>query len=218
MDPFFENFLSYKEFGPAFSRKDVPAEKIEKFRGELPDKLLEYWQEHGWCGYAQGLLWTVDPDEWEGALEAWIGDTKLMKLDGFHVIARSAFGELVVWGKNTGQSLKIVPAYAQAFPGFDAETFARRGADKDLQLFFSSSSRDTYDLKDADDQPLFERALTKLGTLDHDTMYGFVPALALGGEPSLERLQKLNAKVHLEILAQTTELQVMADVAQAAKD
>jgi hypothetical protein len=48
-------------------------------------------------------------------------------------------------------------------------------------------------------------------------MYGFVPALALGGEPSLERLQKLNAKVHLDIIAQMTELQVMADVAQGAK-
>lgn len=217
MDQFFENFLGYKQFGPAFLRKDVPAEKVEKFRGELPDKLLEYWQEHGWCGYAQGLLWTVDPDDWDDTLEAWIGETRFMELDSFHVIARTAFGELVLWGKSTGQSLKIVPAYAQAFPAFDAQTFARRGPDKDLQLFFSSSSREAYDLKDVDGQPLFARALAKLGPLDHDTMYGFVPALALGGEPSLDRLQKLNAYVHLDILAQMTELQVMADVAQAAK-
>jgi hypothetical protein len=217
MDQFFENFLGYKAFGPSVLRRDVPAEKIEKFRGELPEKLLEYWQEHGWCGYAQGLFWTVDPDEWDDALEAWIGETKFMELDSFHVIARTAFGELVLWGKNTGQSLKIVPAYGHVFPAFDAEAFARRGADKELQLFFSSSSRDAYDLKDVDDQPLFERALAKLGPLDHDTLYGFVPALALGGEPSLDRLQKLNGQVHLDILAQLTEPQVMADVAQAAK-
>ncbi|MEO6276769.1 GAD-like domain-containing protein [Roseateles sp.] len=217
MDQFFENFLGYKQFGPAFARKDVPAEKIEKFRGELPDKLLEYWQEHGWCGYGRGLFWTVDPDEWEDALDAWLGETKFMELDSFYVIARSAFGELVLWGKNTGQSLKIVPAYGWVFPAFDAETFARRGADKEIQLFFSSISSDAYDLKDVDDQPLFANALEKLGPLDHDTMYGFVPALALGGEPSLERLQKLDAHVHLDILSQMTELQVMADVAQAAK-
>jgi hypothetical protein len=48
-------------------------------------------------------------------------------------------------------------------------------------------------------------------------MYGFVPALALGGEASLDRLQKLKAQAHLDILSQVTELQVMADVAQAAK-
>ncbi|CAM4086369.1 GAD-like domain-containing protein [Roseateles saccharophilus] len=217
MDQFFENFLGYKQFGPASARRDVSSEKIEQFRGQLPDKLLEYWQEHGWCAYAQGLLWTVDPAEWEDALDSWIGETKFMELDSFHVIARTAFGELILWGKNTGQSLKIVPAYGWAFPAFDAETFARRGADKELQLFFSSSSREAYDMKDVDDQPLFERALAKLGPLDHDTMYGFVPALALGGEASLDRLQKLKAQVHLDILAQMTELQVMADVAQAAK-
>lgn len=88
---------------------------------------------------------------------------------------------------------------------------------KDLQLFFASSSRDAYDLKEVDDQPLFERALEKLGPLDHDTMYGFVPALALGGEPSLDLLQKLSAQAHLDVLSQMTELQVMADAAQAAK-
>ena len=86
-----------------------------------------------------------------------------------------------------------------------------------MQLFFSSTSRDTYDVIDSDDQPLFERALAKLGPLDHDTMYGFVPALALGGEPSLDRLQKLEAHIHLSILSQVTELRIMADVAQAAK-
>lgn len=217
MDKFFENFLNYKGFGPAIARKNVPAEKIEKFRNQLPDVLLEYWKEHGWCGYAQGLLWTVDPDEWDDALEAWIGETQFMEMDSFHVIARSAFGELILWGRNTGQSLKVVPAYGWIFPAFDADTFERRGADKELQLFFSSCSRDSYDLKDSDDQPLFERAMAKLGPLEHDTVYGFVPALALGSEPSLDKLQKLNGHAHLDILAQMTERRVMADVAQAAK-
>jgi hypothetical protein len=66
-------------------------------------------------------------------------------------------------------------------------------------------------------KPLFERALAKLGALDHDTLYGFVPALALGGEARLDRRQKLDAHVHLDILSQVTAVQVMADVAQAAK-
>jgi hypothetical protein len=217
MDQFMENFLGYEEFGPPFARRDVPPEKIEKFRGKLPDKLLEYWKEYGWCGYAKGLFWTVDPDEWEDALEDWIGETPFMERDAYYVIGRSAFGKLVLWGTKTGCSLKITAPYGFVFPAFDAETFDRRGPDKALQLFFSSSSRNQYDLTDLNEKPLFEQALAKLGPLDHDTMYGFVPALALGGEPSLERLQKLDAHVHMSILSQVTELQVMADVAQAAK-
>ncbi|WP_302055074.1 hypothetical protein [Burkholderia multivorans] len=35
-----ENFLGFKEFGPAIDRRDVPSEKIEKFRGKLPNKLF----------------------------------------------------------------------------------------------------------------------------------------------------------------------------------
>jgi hypothetical protein len=86
-------------------------------------------------------------------------------------------------------------------------------------LFFGSTSRSSYDLKGVDGKPLFERALARLGALDHDTLYGFVPALALalGGEARLDRLQKLDADVHLDILSQVTAVQVMADVAQAAK-
>lgn len=217
MDQFMENFLVFSGFGPTFARRDVPPDKIQKFRGKLPDKLLEYWQEYGWCGYAKGLLWTVDPDEWENELEAWIGNTPFMERDAYYVIARSAFGDLVLWGTNTGQSLKIVPSYGWAFPAFDPEKFKRRGPDRSVQLFFSSTSRETYDPSDLNDKPLFEQALAKLGPLDHDTMYGFVPALALGGEPSVDKLQKLDAHVHLNILAQLTELQVMADVAQMAK-
>jgi hypothetical protein len=42
--------------------------------------------------------------------------------------------------------------------------------------------------------------------------------LALGGNMSVDRLQKLDAHVHLDILSQVTERQVFADVAQAMKD
>jgi hypothetical protein len=139
MDKFIELFLNDEAFGPSIERRDVPPEKLEKFRGKLPDKLLEYWQRYGWCGYAKGLFWTVDPDEWEDELEAWVGDTPFMERDSFYVIARSAFGELILWGTNTGQSLKVVPIYGGIFPAFDAEKFQRRGPDKALQLFFGSA-------------------------------------------------------------------------------
>ena len=216
MDQFIENFLGYKRFGPPFARRDVPEEKIAKFRGKLPDKLLAYWQEYGWCGYAEGLFWTVDPDEWEDELDAWIADTPFMEQDTYYVIARSAFGELILWGENSGQSLKVMTSYGMIFPAFDDAGFREDGPDLTVQLFFSVASRDSFDMNDEDGNPLFERALAKLGLLDHETMYGFVPALALGGTNSLDRLQKLEAHVHLDILSQLTEKQIMRDIAKDA--
>jgi hypothetical protein len=38
-------------------------------------------------------------------------------------------------------------------------------------------------------------------------MYGFVPALMLGGSAEPERLQRLDAEVHLILLAQLADLQ-----------
>ncbi|MDR0777426.1 MAG: DUF1851 domain-containing protein [Azonexus sp.] len=213
-----EEFLGFEGFGPPMARRDVPPEKINKFRGKLPDKLLEYWQEYGWCGYGKGLLWTVDPDEWEDELDAWIGDTDFMEQDAYYVIARSAFGKLILWGERTGQSLKVVTPYGMIYPAFDEDEFRKRGADRSVQLFFAATSKESYDETDINEKPLFERALKKLGPLEHDTMYGFVPVLALGGEPNLENLQKLDAHVHLDILSQVTERQVMRDIAKDVRD
>lgn len=62
------------------------------------------------------------------------------------------------------------------FPAFDAEKFERRGPDNALRLFFGSTSRTTYDLEDANGNSLFELALAKLGPVEHETVYGFVPS------------------------------------------
>ncbi|KAA0079283.1 DUF1851 domain-containing protein [Paraburkholderia sp. T12-10] len=218
MDQFMENFMGFKGFGPSLAKRDVPQEKIEKFRGKLPDQLLNYWQEYGWCGYADGLFWTVDPDEWEDALDAWIGDTEFMERDAYYVIGRTAFGELILWGETTGQSLKILTAYGMIFPSFDAEEFKEDGPDLTVRLFFSSCTKEGFDLLDKERNPLFNRALEKLGRLDHDTMYGFVPALALGGESTLDRLQKLDAHVHLDIISQMSERHVMRDIGRDARN
>jgi hypothetical protein len=217
MDPFMDNFLGYEGFGPPAQARAVPEASLVRYRGKLPDQLLAYWREFGWCSYARGLFWTVDPALWDAALEAWIVDTKFMERDAYHVIARTAFGELILWGERSGQSLKVVPAWGTIYPSFDDAEFAENGPDRSVQLFFASQSRSAYDMTDMQGQPLFERALQRLGPLDHETLYGFVPALALGGDPSLERLQRLDAKVHLDLLSQLTPRREMLDIAAEAR-
>jgi len=48
MDEDFEYFL--EKMGPAIDKRYVPPTSIERYRGKLPDQLLAYWEEHGWCG------------------------------------------------------------------------------------------------------------------------------------------------------------------------
>jgi hypothetical protein len=106
MDQYFEYFL--EKMGPAIERRHVPPSSIEHYRGKLPDQLLAYWEEHGWCGYADGLFWTVDPQEFEPVLGAVLGNTAFAKQDTYYLIARGAFGELYFWGEKTGHSLSVI--------------------------------------------------------------------------------------------------------------
>jgi hypothetical protein len=201
-----ENYaLFVKKFGEGTLRRDVPESSIDYFRGKLPDQMLTYWKEYGWCSYAVGLFWTVNPQEFEPALDAWLSDTHYAENDTYHVSARSAFGDLYCYGEKTGFSLEIdclgsyVVTSKPVMPGADL--------DWETQFFFGMQSRDVNDFAD-----LFAPALEKFGPLDHDEMYGFVPALALGGQSKLKYLQKLKTVEHLMILSQLEELRDVKEV------
>src|SRR5258707_231992 len=100
MDQYFEFFL--ENFGPAIDRRDVPPEVLERFKGKLPNQMLAYWAKHGWSGYADGLFWTVDPQDYAPVLDAWLGETSFVEADALHIVARSAFGHLLIWGEQSG--------------------------------------------------------------------------------------------------------------------
>ncbi len=205
-DEDFEVFIG--EFGEATHRIDVPAEAIQKWRGKLPDQLLTYWQEEGWCGYANGLFWIVNPDDYEDLVDEWLENTPLEQVDAFHVIGRTAFGKLYVCGERTGVSVRIsCPINAIFALPKELKPKSKENQDWSVRSFFGLSASDC-DLKDESGVQLFERAVAKLGPLEPDEVYGFEPAIVLGGKMRLENLAKLKLDVHLTILRQLATPQV----------
>jgi hypothetical protein len=203
MDECFRAFLS--EFGTPIDKRYVPKSSIDRYRGKLPNQLLAYWDEHGWSGYADGLFWTVNPQEYEPVVDAWIGETSFMEEDAYHVIARGAFGSIYFFGEHHGGELHIIaPDSTMMSPG---GTIA--DLDLGIRAFFGSQNPGANDFSDHNGKPLFKRALKELGALKHDEMYGFVPALALGGPGTIEHLQKVKAVEHLVLLAQLSDLRVL---------
>jgi hypothetical protein len=69
--------------------------------------------------------------------------------------------------------------------------------------------KEAHDLLDDFDKPLFKRAIKLLGRVDFLECYGFVPALAFGGEAVLKNLKRMSAPEHFAILAQATEFTLM---------
>lgn len=199
-DEDFEVFI--EEFGEAFDREGVPPESLDLWRGKLPPYLLRLWSEEGWSGYADGLFWFVNPDDYEEIVDAWVTETPLSNLDKFHVFARSAFGDLYLCGEKSGSSATISTLLHSiiAVPG---RLNPKSEHQKDISIkSFLLSSKDGFDFKDASDKYLFRRAVKELGPLERDEMFGFEPAIVAGGKPQLDNLRKFKIDQHVTILRQ----------------
>lgn len=216
-DERFDYFYNDEGFGPQIDSQPVAASIIDSYRGKLPDALLTYWRELGWGGYGNGLLWLVNPREYSDVLSTWLHGTELYGRDRYHVFACGAFGELYAWGERTGPSLHINSPYSMIFPSDRSARMDEGRADSMLRSWFSSSEKKDFDENDDDDKPLFDRAVNLLGRLHPGEMYGFVPALALGGPCRLDHLQKVKAVEHLMFLAQVQPPRVMLDIVQEAR-
>ncbi|MCY1297436.1 GAD-like domain protein [compost metagenome] len=198
-DPDFAYFI--EKFGEATFRIPVPETSIEKWSDKLPPVLMDYWREEGWASYRGGLLWTVDPEHYESVKDAWLEDTPFSILDKFHVVARSAFGDLFLCGESTGRSVTIVTLHSEilALPK-NLKKKSLSEANSSIQSFFGSRRPESFDYKDTSGKLLFERAKKKYGPLAPDEMYGFEPALVLGGSATLKNLRRLKLDPHLLIL------------------
>jgi hypothetical protein len=200
-DEDFAYFIS--KFGEATHKVEVPASSIEKWRGKLPDQLLTYWQQEGWCGYANGLFWVVNPDDYEDMVDEWLDGSPLERLDAFHVIARTAFGDLYLCGQKGGRNATLCCSL-NAISAFTKEIMSKSTQDRDrsIRSMFGASLLSDFDRKDETLQPLFDRAVNKLGVLAPDEIYGFEPALVAGGKMRLENLRRVKLDQHLTILRQ----------------
>jgi hypothetical protein len=199
-----EDFAWFLEqFGEPTAAAPASPQVIDKFRGKLPDQLLAYWQDFGFCGFKDGLFWIVNPDDYEAELEAWLGDSNMVEQDAYYVIARSGFGKLFLWGTKTGYKYYVEPTRGWVY-GEERDT-AQIGlgkADECLRNFFAGTTPKSLDVKDEAGKPLFERAVSKLGPLAESEVFAFEPALAAGGAPKLESLAKRDVHVHVSLLSQ----------------
>jgi hypothetical protein len=207
-----ETFFEW--MGKPFITTPVSKETLEKFKGKLPDRLLEFWRVHGFCGFRDGLFWITNPDDYEPALEAWFGDTPVVEKDSYYVIARTAFGKLYLWGTRTGARYELLsPEWGWLHDSGDvrAERDIRDGKSDWLFSVFLAlrGPPSKADSKDDNDKPLFERAVKKFGSLATDEMFAFSPALALGGEKLLTNLSKVDIHIHLDLLAQMLERRML---------
>ena len=177
----FEKFE--KLHGVAQDVQAVPADVIESYRGRLPDDLLAEWQATGWCSYADGFLWLVDPSQFDVVLTDWLPDAS-----GHLVIMRTAFGGLIYWDGADAAYLDVTRN--DTTPIFDEMDW----------VFNGTLCRKPF-LDDVMDRDYFLEALPRLGKAAADECYGYFPPRAMGGDGTPDTLQKVKLSEHLAFLA-----------------
>lgn len=200
VESFVEETIAY--FGGLSNVERLDTSYVEKWRGRLPDSLLEFWLEYGIGSMADGSVWLCRPEEYDEILAVLFGSDKDFSHRDCHVIGYSAFGSLYVWSERFEQ---VIVTMTQSWVACSKITnpAKRTPPDRALWAMISSPSPDRlFDFADVKGKPLYKRARKKLGPLARGEVYGFFPALKLGGAAVLENLQKVSAPEHFSILAQ----------------
>jgi len=172
-----------KKHGPAKSCQSVTPQDLETYKGKLPDDLLSLWKESGWCSYADGLLWTINPAEYSAIVKEWIGDDSLL------AFVRTAFGSLLLWNGEQARFLDVLSGDVSNL--FTTMDFNFNGSLSDDKYLDAVIRRD-----------VFVEALPRLGPPARDECYAFVPALPLGGPGTADTLQKVKLREHMSLLLQ----------------
>jgi hypothetical protein len=180
--------------------------EIDEYRGKLPNLLLDVWQQYGLLSFSGHLFRFVYPKQLEGLVATWIQDTPLPDIDTFHAFALTAFGDIFMWGQNNGKIVRITPTLAT----INARECTQKTPEEDRDLKIEASlimfQAKYADYRDTNGELLFKRATKKLGPLKENEIFGFVPALALGGLPSIDRIEKVDYESHLVFLSQLDEV------------
>ena len=187
--PTFPNF--HKKFGNVIDSSPATLGVIKEYKDRVPEQLIQLWKEDGWGGYADGLIWTINPARYQEIIPQWLelGSESVPFL-------RTCFGDLIVWDDKTmGATVKMI----------DIRHCQREIIDKDIsEMFETSFCHDVYlyySLKAKD----FPEIKNKLGVLKNDECYGYEPALILGGDEIIENLKIVKFDIHLNIITQMLE-------------
>jgi hypothetical protein len=175
---------SYRQFDDAARSRLAP---------RIPDYLLALWDVDGWASYRNGLLWFVDPEDFDPVVQAW----NLPEESPLAVVARTAFGHLYLLGKFAATDGSSVESIIALNPHIAEYSFVGPYAE---QFLTRSIARDQYvrTLHEAD----VRRAAKDVGTLAWNEMYGYEPALALGGSDDPANVRRLNIFTHHLLLSQ----------------
>lgn len=168
---------------PGFQREAaVPARTIEAYRDRLPDELLRIWETQGYGTAVNGFLKIIDPDRYAARLQGCLPSAEMIP------IFATGMGDVIVWN---GSAIRSVEFRHLTVRGL-GNSFTR----------LSKFIRDDVLLNEFFHWEPYPAAVERLGSLEFDECFGYLPILAIGGAENVENLEKLQIFEHIQMITQ----------------
>ncbi|PUV24564.1 MULTISPECIES: T6SS immunity protein Tdi1 domain-containing protein [Sphingobacterium] len=178
----FEEFFNQY---PDYNIQEKPADEIiDKYQSQLPEGLIAFWKEYGFGSFMGGYLKAVNPDEFSAILSESYSPVYQNPI----VMFATGLSDLIIWENNHTVLLDY-----------------RHGTSQVLESGLKYLFEDLTDSSYVDSDLLgknFIPAKKRLGDLNFEESFGYVPPLGLGGTEKPENLDKVNLKVHISLIAQ----------------
>jgi hypothetical protein len=196
--------------GQPKSVEPAPETGVRELTGTVSENYILLLQKFGRCNWADGRLQLIAPPDLQPVVDLVLGEDQNLGGDGnAFAFAYTPFGQLHFWHKTYGAGeIDLVrgQVYCQDLTDPDDTPAVVPFAAMDVPFSMPPEDIDYFDQAG---KPLFSKARKKLGEIGFLECYAFVPALAFGGEASVDNLKKNPAPEHFAILAQASEFTLM---------
>ena len=161
---------------------DISEELIKEYEDKLPVEVIDFWKEYGFGTFYNGYLKVINPNDYMELLEK----SYYMGNDSIPIFA-TGFGDLITWEEK--EFVGIVK-YRYGDSNIICAGF---------EFFFKNLTDGYYDKKHLSIQK-YKAAVKKLGSLEYDECYGYVPLLGLGGKEAVNNLKKVKMREHIALI------------------
>ncbi len=162
---------------------------ILKYKGKVPDEIIELWEEYGYGSFYNGFFKVINPDEF-------------MEVYGLLVV--DTMDEIPIFTTGMGDII----AYDTSMNSF-TDYFFRYGTAECMPEDNLQGIADLFEFECLGNEWFvylpYEEAVNKYGQLEYNQCFGYTPLLSLGGYENVESLKKVDLMVHLEIISQLQE-------------
>lgn len=173
------------EYGPPVGDGPISAAEADRYRGRVPDALIDFWLEYGRGSWRNGLYWMCDPEPLMPIIRELFRNDPEFDPELMVPYFRNAFGDIRAWHpefklvsirmnfgevSNTDITVDVIPGL--------------RPADNNIAVA-SGVSAAVFDMDGwvnaIDGTPVFDAVLARLGPITADQAYVMTPHFLLGG-------------------------------------